>query len=501
MEEKRFPPPRSASQNTHTAQLKIMPAISRSKSKSLAPEISEKDQSGNTFTWTAADERALRKKIDLRVFPVLIVLFILNFIDRNSFANARLKGLEEDLRLTDVQYQTCISILLVGYIAFQIPSNMLLNMLTRPSWYLCAAAALWGAIAAATAGVQNATGAILCRFFLGCAESALFPGSIYFLSRWYTRREMQLRVTLLNVGNLVAQAFGGLIAAGILGRMEGTAGIRAWRWLFILVGAITVACAIIAGFLLPDYPSTTSWLSTEEKKIAQLRLELDLGADNSPDQPSLADALTGLKQAVVDPKVWLLGISYFFPTITESLGYGPTTTLLLTAPPWIWAVLIALPNAWHADRTGERFFHYLGPAAACIVGYIIAMATQSTAPRYISMFLMTTGYASGFVMLAWITSTIPQPPAKRAAAIGIINAMGNIGSIPGSYLFPSKYGPLYVKSFGAELAILSTGCVCALILRTYLRYLNKKMDVDEEGIEGEGEREGEGEGKPFRYLY
>ncbi|KAL4774178.1 major facilitator superfamily domain-containing protein [Aspergillus nidulans var. acristatus] len=298
-------------------------------------ESQKKNQPGNAFTWTTAGERALRWTTDLRAFPVLIILFILNFIDRNNFANARLKGLEEDLRLTDVQYQTCISILLVEYIAFQIPSNMLLNTLTKPSWYLCAAAALWGAISAATAGVQNATGAILCRFFLGCAESTLFPGSIYFLSRWYTKREMQLRVTLLNVGNIVAQAFGGLIAADILGRMEGTAGVRAWRWLFILEGAITVASAIIAGFVLPDYPSTTSWLSTEEKQTAQLRLELDLG----------------LKQAVVDPKVWLLGISYhctimglcfsyFFPTSTQFLGYGTTTTLLLTAPPWIWAVLI-----------------------------------------------------------------------------------------------------------------------------------------------------------------
>ncbi|KAL4910734.1 hypothetical protein BDW74DRAFT_164556 [Aspergillus multicolor] len=473
-------------------------------------DVEDKGQPGNSFTWTADDERALRWKIDLRVFPVLIVLFILNFIDRNNFANARLKGLEEDLHLTDVQYQTCISILLVGYIAFQIPSNMLINTLSRPSWYLCAAAALWGAISAATAGVHNATGAILCRFFLGCAESALFPGSIYFLSRWYTRREMQLRVTLLNVGNLVAQAFGGLIAAGILGRMEGTAGIRAWRWPFILEGVITVACAIIAGFILPDYPSTTSWLSAKEKQIAQLRLDLDVGTDTSPEKPTLSDALTGLKQAVVDPKVWLLGISYhctimglcfsyFFPTITQSLGYGTTTTLLLTAPPWIWAVLIALPNAWHADRTGERFFHYLGPAASCIVGYIIAMTTQSTAPRYVSMFLMTTGYASGFVMLAWISSTIPRPPAKRAAAIGIINAMGNVGSIPGSYIFPSKYGPLYVQSFGAELAVLGMGCICALTLRTYLTYLNKKMD--EESERGEGDSEGEVEGKPFRYLY
>ncbi|KAL5334759.1 major facilitator superfamily domain-containing protein [Aspergillus crustosus] len=477
--------------------------------KSPMDNFEEKDKAiGDGFAWTTEEELALRWKIDLRVFPVLIVLFILNFIDRNNFANARLQGLEEDLNLTDVEYQTCISILLVGYIACQIPSNMVLNILSRPSWYLCACAATWGAISAVTAAVHNATGAILCRFFLGCVEASLFPGSIYFLSRWYTRREMQLRVTLLNVGNLVAQAFGGLIAAGILGRMEGTAGIRAWRWLFILEGVITVACAAVAVFILPDYPSTTSWLSPQEKLIALHRLDLDVGASTNTANSTMADSLRGLKEAVTDPKVWLLGISYhctimglsfsfFFPTITQSLGYGTTTTLLLTAPPWIWSVLVALPNAWHADRTGERFFHYLGPALACLVGYIIAMTTRTTAPRYISMFLMTTGYASGFVMLAWISSTIPRPPAKRAAAIAIINAMGNIGSIPGSYIFPSIYGPYYVKSFGAELAILAFGCVCALSLRTYLRYLNKKLEAEEAQVVQSQNQDV----KPFRYMY
>lgn len=85
-------------------------------------------------SWDPADERALVRRMDMRIFPTMIILFILNFIDRNNFANARLKGLEADLNLTDVQYQTCISILLVGYVSMQVPSNMLLNKMTRPSW-------------------------------------------------------------------------------------------------------------------------------------------------------------------------------------------------------------------------------------------------------------------------------------------------------------------------------------------------------------------------------
>ncbi|KAJ9157211.1 Major facilitator superfamily transporter [Pleurostoma richardsiae] len=474
----------------------------------------------STATWGPDEEKALVRKIDLRIFPIMIILFILNFIDRNNFANARLKGLEADLKLSDVQYQTCISILQVGYVSMQIPSNMVLTTIKRPSWYLCACVAVWGVISSATAAVHNATGAILCRFFLGCVEASFFPGSLYFLSRWYTRKEMQLRVTLLNAGNLAAQAFGGLIAAGILGDMDGKKGLAAWRWLFIIEGAITIVVAGLATFILPDYPKTTLWLSAEEKAIAQKRLELDACEVESLTKDEGVTARQGLLMAVKDLKVWMLGLAYhttimglsfsfFFPTITQSLGFGTTQTLLLTAPPWIWAILVSLPNAWHADRTGERFFHYFGPALACIVGYIISATTTTVGPRYFSMFLMTTGYASGFVMLAWISNTIPGPAAKKAAAIAMVNAMGNVGTIPGSYIWPSKYGPMYVKSFGAEIAVLGFATICAFALRTYLVHLNKKLDAEEganvEPLAGVGEKEtGDGQVervKGFRYLY
>lgn len=109
-------------------------------------------------------------------------------------------------------------------------------------------------------------------------------------------------------------------------------------------------------------------------------------------------------------------------------------------------------------------------------------------------------------MLAWISNTIPHPSAKKAAAIAIVNAMGNIGSIPGSYIWPAKYGPLYVKSFGAEIAILGFGCVCALVLRFYLIAQNKKLDREERVeviAEGDGEKTDGATRtiKGFRYLY
>lgn len=210
-----------------------------------------------------------------------------------------------------------------------------------------------------------------------------------------------------------------------------------------------------------------------------------------------------------------LSFSFFFPTITQALGYNTTKTLLLTAPPWIFAILVSLPNAWHADRTGERYFHYLWPAVTCLVGYVISIGTHNIGARYFSTFLMTTGYASGFVILAWISNTIPRPPAKRAVAIGLINAMGNIGSIPGTYIWRSMYGPYYAVPFWACFAILAAACVVALGLRQYLILLNKNLDREDESafemnstavvhsatLEKQDVEEVRRQVKSFRYLY
>lgn len=133
------------------------------------------------------------------------------------------------------------------------------------------------------------------------------------------------------------------------------------------------------------------------------------------------------------------------------------------------------------------------------------MATHNVGARYFSTFLMTTGYASGFVVLAWISDTIFYPSEKRAVAIGFINACGNVGSIPGTYIWRSMYGPYYRVPFGACLAILGGVVVVAVGLRGYLMKLNGELDrIEGEGMElddKDGNDRGDGGGRAFRYLY
>ncbi|KAK4191170.1 major facilitator superfamily domain-containing protein, partial [Podospora australis] len=228
----------------------------------------------------ALREKQLKRKIDIRLLPAVIIMYILNYIDRNNIAAAKLAGLERDLHLSSVEFQTAVSILFVGYLLMQIPSNLFLNKIGKPAIYLPVCMAIWGLISALTAVSTNASGLLANRFFLGFVEAAYFPGCLYYLSCWYTRAELGFRTAVLYSGALISGAFSGLISAGVTWGMDGARGISAWQWLFIIEGAATVAVAGACYFVLPNFPRTTKWLTTEERELAVWRLQEDIGEDD-----------------------------------------------------------------------------------------------------------------------------------------------------------------------------------------------------------------------------
>lgn len=470
-------------------------------------------------------ERRIVRKLDMRLMPTLFLIYIMNYIDRNGITTARLKGLQKDLHISDVQYATVIAILYASYCPAQIPSNMALNYVSRPSLYIGGCVVLWGLTSALTGVTHNFAGILACRVFIGLPEAAFYPGAMYLLSRWYTRKELAFRSAALYCGLLLSNAFGTLLAAGILSGMEGARGIRAWRWLFYIEGAITMVVGLFSMWLLPDYPNNTRWMTDLETRVAQARIAYDAAeadTDNVGDSP-----LLGFKLAIKDPKVLLfaimtlaqlLGLSFvnFFPTLTATLGYSTTITLLLAAPPWIYASIVCLLSAWHADRTGERYFHIAGWWWGVILGYIIALSTMSTGGRYVSLFLMASGYAGFAINLTWVANAIPRPPAKRAAAIGIVNGCGNIGNLIGSYTWKSDWSPGYHPSMIISLCSLVLSSILALVIRQILVHENKKLAAEERSnlsdankdrvkeaarLEGISFEEALEKRRGFRYLY
>jgi len=296
--------------------------------------------------------------------------------------------------------------------------------------------------------------------------------------------------------------------------MDGTHGLRAWRWVFIIEGAITVFIALFSFFILPNLPRTTVWLTEEERQLAVWRLQEDIGEDDwvNSEQQSF---FHGMKLAFLDIKMWILmvmllgfvssaSVTNFFPTVVKTLGYNNVNTLLLTAPPYVLAVITTFVNAWHADRTGERYLHIVLPLCVGVAAFILAAATTSTAPRYVSMMLMVPGVYTGYVVaLAWISNSIPRPPAKRAAALAAINAVSNASSIYASYMYPQQKGqthPNLVVPMSVDCATAVLAIIMATVLRLLLARLNKKLDRGEH-VEGAiNAVPGEASEHGFRFL-
>ncbi|KAJ6088357.1 hypothetical protein N7486_009618 [Penicillium sp. IBT 16267x] len=451
-------------------------------------------------------EKSLKRKLDARC-SLFVLIYIMNYLDRNNISAARLKGLQTDLNLTDTQYSTCLSILYVGYILMQVPSNMFINRISRPSIYIACSMTLWGLISTCSGLARNFSDMVGIRFLLGFVEAAFLPGALLILSKWYTRRELTTRNAILFCGNLISNAFSSLVAAGVLSNMQGVLGHAAWRWLFWIEGSITMAIAISSAFILPDLPTNARGFTEEERLVAQLRILEDIGEDTDAKEHS---AYTGLVMALKDVKVYLMmlsltayvvGLSFnaFFPTLTGTLGFSYVPTLLMSAPPWVFSCLFSLLVAWHADRTQEKvnhtplnqpifiipptnhiiqIWHIYVPLFMGLVGFIISMSTLNVAARYLALFLQAGSYAGFIVFYSWISTSFPRPPAKRAVALAMINAFSQLGNVAGSYVWGLKDNG-YRKSYGIVTAMFGIAIMGFWGFRMILVNLNKKLEQSE----------------------
>lgn len=284
--------------------------------------------------------------------------------------------------------------------------------------------------------------------------------------------------------------------------------------MFILEGLATVVVAFIAYFILPNFPHTTKWLSEQERQLAVHRLQADVGEAETEDESH--GFFHGFVLALKDPKTYVLlfvllgitssaSVTNFFPTVVATLGYNKINTLLLTAPPYILAFITASFNAWHADKTGERFFHIVLPLCVSVAAFILAVSTTATAPRYVAMMLMPASFYMSFVVtLAWISNTLVRPASKRAASLALINCLSNTTSIYASYMYKTNFAPRYTIAMSVNCVTAVIAILAALILKITLTRLNKKLDRGEyvPGVPQGGAAAGNGAGekKGFRFL-
>ena len=328
-----------------------------------------------------------------------------------------------------------------------------------------------------------------CRTILGIVESPFFAGALFYLSKWYTKKEIAFRTVIFYTGSLLSGAFGNLFAAGILQGLDGARGMSAWRWLYIIEGALTMFIGVCVCLLLPDFPHTWKRLSPEMKHIANRRMALDHAQADLDDGGAMSQ-LEGLKQALTDPKTYLIAIMHlctnaaggfqnFFPALAQTLGYNRVISLLLVSPPYVVMAVWILIHGRLSDRLQVRSWFFLYPIPFIIVGWIIFMTTDSFGPRYFSFFLMSLVFAQSPTMYSWVSSSVTRPPAKRASVYAIMNMIGNSSSIWTPFTYRSKDSPHYVLALCICIWFEVLGGLAALTLRWTLARQNKGLERKE----------------------
>ncbi|KAJ8107285.1 hypothetical protein ONZ43_g6782 [Nemania bipapillata] len=409
----------------------------------------------------AVDEQKLVRKLDRHLIPLVMLLYTFSFLDRVNIGNARLYGLEEDLGLTPNQFQIAVSILFVTYLLFEIPSNLVLKPFGPQRW-MAFIVTVWGIIALATGFVRNFGSLVALRLLLGVFEAGLFPGLNVYLTFFYTKRELALRVGYLFVSAAIAGALGGLLAYGI-GHLDGVRGMSGWRWIMILEGLPTIVLGVVVFFFLPNDPEHAYFLTPEEKKHMAVRQQRQYGFTASAQQFDKKDMMKAFK----DWKVWvfciaqfgadtmLYGYSTFLPTIIKGLGSWSVAEIqLLTIPCYALGAASYMTIAYISDRKQRRGIFCVVFGAVSVIGYGLLVSNTSPgvhyfAPRY----------------------------GKRTTANGMQLTIGNTSGIMASFIYPSIDQPRYIKGNAISLSLVGVAALSHGFLWFWYSRENKRRDA------------------------
>ncbi|KAI0331588.1 MFS general substrate transporter [Cubamyces sp. BRFM 1775] len=400
--------------------------------------------------------------------PIAVWLYLASYIDRANIGNAKVLGLANALHLTSNQYNWALSIFFIGYVIFETPSNIILRKVS-PRWYIPLLTVIWGLVCALFATVKSAAGLLAIRFFLGIAEAGFLPGIVYWLSCWYPRSVLGRRFGVLYSTVSLTGAFGGLLATAIHA-LDGTHGIAGWQWIFIVEGCITAGFGIIALFVMSAYPATAHFLSEEERRIVILTNEADRAqkATETFNGKQIRSAFTDWRTYVwalvyITIYIPVYSVILSLPTVVTGLGYKGTTATLMACPPYGVGFIIVLLAGWTADKYGRLYYHYIASILVTVVALIVLMTVENLVVRYIMFFFVMFMFVPVSICWAWLTANLAGPN-KRAAGMGLVFSVGNIGGAVSGQIYRAEWAPRYVQGHAINLGCYALALIAGTVL-------------------------------------
>ncbi|HTG39084.1 MFS transporter [Sphingomonas sp.] len=381
------------------------------------------------------DGEAILRRISRRLMPLLCVMYLIAYIDRQNVSYAKLEMVGA-LGLSEAAYGLGASLFFLGYFLFEAPANMILARVGARLWF-ARIMGTWGLVTIALGFTQNATMFYVLRFLLGVAEAGFFPGVLYMLTLWYPQARRAQMVGWFMIASAIANAVGSLVGGALL-ELGGMGGLAGWQWVFLATGLPAVLLVPVVLMALPSTPAEARFLSDTDKQwlSAQLDAEPKQAVEGSAWRALLDRRVIVLATLYFGMPLGAYGLSYWLPTIVKGFGASNIENGLLNVIPWL-CVAVAL---WAVPRHGARYgatrWHIVGPmlvAAAALMGSVLL---PGAAIKFACLCVAAAAVFAGQPMF-W---SVPQrllTGAHAAAGLAAINSVGNLGGFVAQNIVPA----------------------------------------------------------------
>ncbi|VVN39895.1 Putative metabolite transport protein NicT [Pseudomonas fluorescens] len=417
---------------------------------------------------------ALYRKLNWRLLPLLFVCYVFAYLDRINVGFAKLQ-MQNDLGLSDAAYGAGAGIFFLGYVLFELPSNLMLPRVGARKTFsrilVC-----WGITSACMLFVRNVPMFYAMRFLLGVFEAGFAPGMIYYLSCWYGPKRMARAIAIVFIAGPVGGIVGGPLSAWLITTFEGVGGLAGWQWMFLIEGLPCVFLGVLTFFILANRPAEARWLSVEEKRL----LESELGTVSGP--------VHSFKAILRNRKIYILASAYFciifsiyalsfwLPAMLKAQSVNDTMQLgWLAAIPYIAAAVGMYWIGRRSDRTGERRLHCAIPAG---LGALL-MLSYPFADGNLMLSLGVLTLATAMMFMAYtVLWAMPSELIKGEAAAGGIALINTIG-LSGGFWGPAVIGWAKTATGSMNPGIVAVGCVflCAALVIIANKPLKRSQPV------------------------
>ncbi|KAI3340567.1 major facilitator superfamily domain-containing protein [Ustulina deusta] len=460
-------------------------AASCNKSADNAESIHENIVEETALVIDAAAERALCRKFDFRLLPILAIMYLFNALDKGNLSNAQTAGLSKDLNFASGQYNLIVGIFFVPYVVFA-PPLALLGKKIGPSRMLPILMFSFGSFTLLVAATRNFSSIFVLRFFLGAVESAFFPLVIFYLTTFYRRSELARRLAIFYAASNIANAFSGLLAFGVF-QIKSNLVDHPWRWLFIIEGTLTVLFALFVFFYLPKSAAEAKFLNEDEKALAYHRIQVDSSSIVN-ETFNLTESLQVFKRPStygfllieIALGVPIQSVGLFLPQIVQRIVKDTVQVNLYTVAPNITGAVTLLILAFSSDLLRIRFpFICLGFALS-FTGFIIYAAIDDVQRQkqlaYYATFMMTWGTSAPSVLLStWYNNNVAHE-GQRLTLTSVGVPLANLMGLVASNVFREQDKPKYEPALITTASFGGFGFLVAACLGFYMMFDNERRN-------------------------